>query len=195
MIQLLISKTVAELKSELARQINKSQITAVPISKTLDENLPQIAVYPGKLTIDRQFENNISVNGNLVQEFQQILLIDICTKDLERLEKLTSLVTGIILINQEKLIQDYNNPTENNNSQKDATYTSKTISTIHKIGKINLLEGIYTALETPFTFQLKYEVFGRLTIAKTTKEDRSRIEEIELQQVKLSANDNSTPKK
>ena len=181
MIQQLISNIIAELKSELVTEINESQIIAIPLANTSEKNPSQIAVIPGKLTISQQFKNQQFIYSKssvleaiAMQEFQQELFIDICHKDLGKLENFASLVTGIILTNQEKLTQNYNN-------QKTATqYTSKTISTTHTVSKINLLEGVYTTLETPSVFQLKFEVFGQLKLVKTVTEEVSEIEKIEI---------------
>lgn len=182
MIQQLISNIIVELKSELVTQINESQIIAIPLAKISEKSTSQIAVFPGKLTIFQQFKGqqlkdskSSVLEAIALQELQQELLIDIYNQDLGKLEELSSLVTGIILTNQEKLIQDYNN------SQENATqYKSKTISTTHTVSKINLLEGVYTTLETLSVFQLKFEVFGQLKLVKTVTEEVSEIKEIEI---------------
>lgn len=187
MIQQLISNIIQELKTELNSSNGELQIQAFPLTKPIDENqLPQIAIYPEKLTINQNCKNSNLPHYNspkgiiALREFQQYFLIEICDNDLAKIEEITSLITGIILTNQDKLIQNYNIKKENNSEKPATQYTSKTVSNTHIISQINLLGGIYTILENPFTFQLKLEVFGQIKLIKTVTEEAGVIEEVEI---------------
>ena len=187
MIQQLISNISKEFETELDSSNDELQILTVPLTKAINENqLPKIAIYPEKLTINQNCKDtnlphyNSSKEIIVLREFQQYFLIDICNDDLAKLEEIASLITGIIFTNQEKLIKYYNIKGENNSEKPVTQYTSKTVSNTHTISQINLLEGIYTTLENPFIFQLKFEVFGQIKSIKTVTEEAGVIEEVKI---------------
>ncbi|MEW6491436.1 MAG: hypothetical protein AB1589_02635 [Cyanobacteriota bacterium] len=110
-----------------------------------------------------------------VREFQQEFFIHIYDSNPANLEKLISLVTGSILINQEPLIQNYNftEPTQYQ-TQNDG------IITTHFLNKINFIEGNYNTLIDKFEFQIKFKTFGQLKVTKTVTEALDIIEKVNI---------------
>ncbi len=96
----------------------------------------------------------------ILQEFQQQLLIDIYDSDKAALEKWASLTIGIILIDTDDIIK-----TSNNNAKEYATQSKKMVTT-HQIDHIQLTEGTPTASESPFQWQWKFKVTGSLKLSK-----------------------------
>ncbi len=153
--------------------IDKLQIILYYPTQEIDKDVSRIAIYPGKLTINQNFKDTISSQKQtkeISQEFQQELLINICDSDQENVEKFTSLVTAIILMNQNKFYQTITTPDK-----------SKTISNTQNISQISLIEGLYISQQNPFVFQLKFDVIGQMKIVKTVTDDSvESIKEIEL---------------
>ncbi len=95
--------------------------------------------------------------------------MNICNQDLENIEKITSLVTAIIITNQDNYYQTIT-----------TEYKSQTVSNIHTISQISLIEGTYVQPQNPFVFLLKFEVIGQMQIVKTVEDKVEIIKEYEL---------------
>ena len=186
MIQHLLSQITAQLQAELVDQIPQpnEHILSVPIRETPLEKLPLIGIYPGKLSIStiikepnhRQKNNGQSATIlTAIREFQQEFFVDIYGGNLVNLEKLNSLILGIILINIDALIEDFNS---NNVTQ----YQSKQILTNHSLSHLQPLEANYTTLTIPFKLQSKFQVTGQLKSTKTISESLLPIEKIEIRE-------------
>ena len=173
MIQKLINQIKTELETELNNLIDKLEIILYYPSQEIDKDVRRIAIYPDKLTINQKFKDIISLQKNtkeISQEFQQELLINICDADQVNVEKITSLVTAIILTNQNKFYQTIT-----------TQYNSKTISNTQNISQISFIEGLYISQQNPFIFQLKFDVIGQMKIVKTITDDTiESIKEVEL---------------
>jgi hypothetical protein len=186
LIQHLLSQITAQLQAELVDQIPQpnEHILSVPIRETPLEKLPLIGIYPGKLSIStiikepnhRQKNNGQSATIlTAIREFQQEFFVDIYGGNLVNLEKLNSLILGIILINIDALIEDFNS---NNVTQ----YQSKQILTNHSLSHLQPLEANYTTLTIPFKLQSKFQVTGQLKSTKTISESLLPIEKIEIRE-------------
>ncbi|NER05682.1 MAG: hypothetical protein F6K17_25375 [Okeania sp. SIO3C4] len=203
MIITIINSIKTELETELKGSIQDLKIVCEPVLEIKpDATKPdksQIAIYPGKLTINPKFkdtipqqlnkhnipqkiENNQSIDIpkqlEIRQEFKQELLVNIFNQDLEKIEEITSLVTAIILSNSNKFCYGE----ENQNIKAITTeYQSKTVSNTHTISQISLIEGTYIQQQNPFVFQLKFEVIGQIQMVKTVAEKVEIIKEYELE--------------
>ena len=186
MIQKLIFNIIKELQNELAGHPLQPKVVAISIAQPIAQNLPQIAIYPGKLTITQNFKDtnlarhHTSRSVLVLREFQQELFLDIYTQDLGKLEEISSLAIGTILTNQEQLIQNNNLEQDDNSEHPTHQYQSKTISNTHTISQISSLEAIYISQEKPFAFRLKFAVIGQLKMVKTVLEEVGTIEHIEV---------------
>ncbi|MEM1167576.1 MAG: hypothetical protein AAGJ08_00400 [Cyanobacteria bacterium P01_H01_bin.35] len=173
MIQKLINQIKTELETELNDLISKLEIILYYPTQEIDKDVSRIAIYPGKLTINQKFKDTIlsqKETKEISQEFQQELSINICDSDRENVEKITSLVTAIILTNQNEFYQTTT-----------TKYNSKTISNTQTISQISLIEGLYISQQNPFVFQLKFDAISLMKIVKTVTDDTiESIKEIEL---------------
>lgn len=101
-----------------------------------------------------------------LQEFKQELLINITEEKSEKLEEITSLITAIIITNQQTFIDNYNN-----SSNSPTQYRSKTVLNTHTISEISFREGIYLNQQTPLIFQLKFDIIGQLKMIRIVGQD------------------------
>ncbi|MBD2196754.1 MULTISPECIES: hypothetical protein [Calothrix] len=117
-----------------------------------------------KLLIDYSFMSIL-----VIQEFMQEFFIDIWDDSLTNIDKYSSLIMGIILTNNDQLINDYNL-----NSQL-TPYQTHHIFNTHQINQIRVMNGSYSSFSSPFKFQLKFQVIGQLRIRKTVSESGAPI--------------------
>ncbi|MEN8445226.1 MAG: hypothetical protein ABG776_09485, partial [Cyanobacteria bacterium J06555_13] len=130
MIYRLLTIITTTLQAELKGQFpkSKSHWRTTPITDPTKVSQPLIALYPGPLQASQRSNSQISqpvsqpaqpeaygTESNekapilaTTQEFQQTFSIDLYTQSPEDLEKLSSLIVGILLTYQEALIKRYN---------------------------------------------------------------------------------------
>lgn len=110
----------------------------------------------------------------VIREFTQEFFVDIIDSNLENIEKFSSLISGIILTNNDELIADYNSHFQANPYQSNQIITNLTVSYIH------FLNANYSNFTNPFKFQLKFQVKGQLNLSRTVRESILPIQTIKL---------------
>lgn len=173
MIHNLLTLIINLLKTELTAYLPQSEqhFTTTPTSKSPWEPLPKIIVYSSQLTLSQTIrepnfikpypeENRQEIT--VLREFEQNFFINIYDTDLENIEKLASLILGIILTNSEDLIEQYNVTSTTH-------YESQQTTTTHLINQINALEGNYKTLDNTqnLNFEFKLQVKGHLKLVRT----------------------------
>jgi hypothetical protein len=106
-----------------------------------------------------------------IREFQQQLLIDIYDTDLAAAEQWASLVTGIILTDQQEFIAAFNTTAK-------TEYQAGPYLTGHTLNQINFLEGTPTYTDALFNIQLKFNISGQLKLVKKISDGFGLIETI-----------------
>jgi hypothetical protein len=122
-----------------------------------------------KIKLDYSF-----ISVCIIREFIQEFFVDIIDSNLENIEKFSSLISGIILTNNDELIADYNSHFQANPYQSKQIIANSTISYIH------FLNANYINLTNPLKFQLKLQVKGQLNLSRTVRESISPIQTIKL---------------
>jgi hypothetical protein len=145
MIQHLLETLITHLKKNLPEV---KQIQQEPVSLA-----PSIALYEFEFAV-----KNTSLSETTIQEFQQEMRVEIYDNEQAALEKWTSLTLGIIL--SDEIIKACNQ------RAKDSPYRSERFSITHLIDHIQLVEGIPSASESLFQWQLKFKVSGHLKLSK-----------------------------
>ncbi|MEG3843989.1 hypothetical protein [Microcoleus sp. herbarium14] len=185
MIYKLLTAIANLLKTELSADLPQSDkhFTTKQLRESPSEPFPQISVYLGKFTLDRSMRNLKSLKPypeqnrheiTVMREFEQEFFIEVYDTDLAKLEKLASLIFGIILTNSEELLQQYN-------VTASTSYQSQQITTVHIINQINVLESIYKTTVDPQSFELKLQAKGQLKLLRNIGGDLSRIKNINIQ--------------
>ena len=185
MIYKLLTAIANLLKTELSADLPQSDkhFTTKQLRESPSEPFPQISVYLGKFTPDQSIRNLKSLKPypeenrqevTVVREFDQDFFIDIYDNDLGNLEKLASLILGIILTNSEDLLQEYN-------VTASTSYQSKAIATVHIINQINILDSLYKTTAEPQSFELKLQAKGQLKLSRNIGGDLDTIKNINIQ--------------
>jgi hypothetical protein len=185
MIHNLLTLIINLLKTELTAYLPQSEqhFTTTPTSKSPSEPLPKIIAHSSQLTISQTIrepnfikpypeQNRQEITA--LREFEQDFFINIYDNDLGNIEKLASLILGIILTNSEDLIEQYNVTSTTH-------YQSQQTTTTHLINQFNVLEGNYKTLDTTQNFELKLQVKGHLKLVRTVAGVPRPIEKISLE--------------
>lgn len=185
MIYKLLTAIANLLKTELSADLPQSDkhFTTKQLRESPSEPFPKISVYLGKFTPDTSIRNSKSVKPYpeenrqeilVMREFEQDFFIEIYDKDLGKVEKLASLILGVILTNSEDLLQEYNNVTTS------TKYQSKAITTVHIINQVNVLDSIYKTTAEPQSFELKLQAKGQLKLLRNIGGELGTIDEINI---------------
>jgi len=185
MIYKLLTAIANLLKTELSADLPQSDkhFTTKQLRESPSEPFPKISIYLGKFTPDKSIRNSKSLKPyrddkqkemTVVREFDQDFFIEIYDKDLEKVEKLASLILGIILTNSEDLLQEYN-------VTASIGYQSKAITTVNIINQINVLESIYKTIVEPQSFELKLQAKGQLKLSRNIGGELGTIKNINIQ--------------
>lgn len=207
MIYHLLTIITTTLQSELEGQFPKakSHWHTVPIAEPTKGNLPLISLYAGLLQASQRSSqqtnqqqqaqsdgaapsNNTQANrtkapilATTTQEFQQTFSIDLHTQTPADLEKLSSLILGILLTYQSELITAYNN------TDPLSTYQAQTVTTRHHLRQFQFLSSTPTypseSAAGPgagFGLTLTFSALGHLTLSKPITEGLHPIETIDI---------------
>ncbi|MFK8184553.1 MAG: hypothetical protein AB8B99_14360 [Phormidesmis sp.] len=205
MIYHLLTAITITLQSELKDSVPLPEApwNTVPITAPTQANLPLIALYPGPLQSSQRSNSQISQLASqpaqpeanektapvlaTTQEFQQTFSIDLYTQSPEDLEKLSSLIVGILLTYQDPLIKRYNttepSSTEPSTSDPPTTYQAKTVTTRHHLRQYQFLSSTPTYPPDPTAgvgLTLTFSALGHLTLSKPVTEGLHPIETIDI---------------
>ncbi|MDF0551822.1 hypothetical protein [Kamptonema sp. UHCC 0994] len=164
------------LKTELSEYLPRSEqhFTTKQLTESTSQPLPKISIYASNFSLEQNLKDSKSIKTypeasrqeiTVIREFEQDFFIDIYDNDLGSIEKLASLILGIILTNSEDLLQEYN-VTKPTHYQENANKNPSTTTT-HLINQINFLEGNYKTSVTPMIFELKWQVKGNIKLVRT----------------------------
>ncbi len=179
MIQNLITTTAKALETGLALPDGDKQTSILlsdppPLKK--NDPLPLIHLYPGKLNIDSSPRSNVVVEDedkdSTIREFNQDLLIDVYDDTIENIEKWSSLITGVILIEGDKLIKNCNKAT--------TPYKAGLFSSLGIIDRLRFVTSTPNADKDFFKMNMIFKVTGRIRMIKTVDDGRERIKVVEL---------------
>lgn len=158
------------LQTELDGQLtgSASQIIATPLPAEATIAFPQIAVYPGNWEINQTLRETRShelrrQELSTIREFQQEFWIDIYDQDFAAVERLCSLITGILLNSHDALIDQYNDPAD---SHKKTEYQTGKFVTTHSLNHFRLLTGTQLRLQTGVGMQLKLTAIAQMKATK-----------------------------
>jgi hypothetical protein len=161
MIERLLETIITHLKKNLPEI---KQIKSGPVGSA--NALPSIALESAQIEFYKTVKNT-SINQRspqaiiqTLQEFRQEMLVDIYDTERASLEKWTSLTAGIILSDNDDIIKACNH------RATESPYQSEPLTITHLIDHIQLIEGIPSASESPFQWQLKFKVSGHLKLSK-----------------------------
>ncbi len=139
------------------------------------ENYPLISIYPEKFEmISKIKDKNLIGEGILSaqREFSQKLSVKIFAADYDDISKLASLISGIILINKEQLIQLTNAELANTSN----IYSVKLIINDLELENGNPQYENQNAVDD--SYQLSFWVKGYMSIQKTITEGYEKISEV-----------------
>lgn len=107
----------------------------------------------------------------MIREFQQVFLVDVYDDDHVEVEKWASLITSMILTNQDELIEHYNVTAK-------TEYIANQFLTTHTIDRIHILSGNPNHSGSLFNIQLRYEVAGQMKLIREIIDGFGIIEKI-----------------
>jgi hypothetical protein len=157
--QLIVDYQPKNLTENTDFNIDYQQAT---ITFTDEQNLSHLS----KILLDYSF-----FSVSVLREFQQEFMTDLYGRDRKHYEEILSLIIGIILANQDELIDQYNKDNENQ-------YKSINMITTHSLNQIKLLEGNPVISQNVSGFQLKFQVTGQIQMTKTIPDGISTIKTI-----------------
>lgn len=146
---------IQHLLESLITHLNKNLPEVKEIKQEPVDITPSIALYAAQFEV-----KNTGLSETTIQDFQQEMRVEIYDSERADLEKWTSLTLGIILSDSDEIIKACNQRAKN------SPYHSEHFSITHLIDYIQLVEGIPSASESLFQWQLKFKVSGHLNLSK-----------------------------
>lgn len=162
MINPLIDLIKTWLQDDLAKVVPKAQWHGLPLEQVKNLKVPCVALYGGDVTFlptrqDRSLERDS-------REFQQDFWIDLEGQSSTQIEQLTSLIVGLISLNQQTWLADFNQ------SPKDSPhhYSSLTIATRHRLRQIQIVGATPGYDEGKVRSRLQFRAIGQLEMTLLT---------------------------
>lgn len=158
MIDSLLELIKNQLRSDLAELVPKTQWHRLPLERVNTSTFPCVAMYDGEITFlpirqDRYLEQNS-------REFQQAFWIDLAGQNSIQVEQLTSLIVGLISLNQQTWLAACNQLPEDSAPH----YKSSTIATRHRFRQIQIVGASPHYEEGKVRSRLQFFVIGQLDI-------------------------------
>lgn len=158
MITPLLDLIKTQLQADLAEVEPKAQWHGMPLEQVKMPNLPCVAIYGGEITfLPTRQDRSL---GKDCREFQQAFWVELMGQNSAKVEQLTSLIVGLISLNQQIWLATGNERPKDNTHH----YRSSTIATRHRFRQIQIVGASLDYEEGKVRSRLQFCVIGQLEI-------------------------------
>ncbi|MBD2110040.1 hypothetical protein [Nodosilinea sp. FACHB-13] len=172
MINPLIDLIKIQLQNDLVKVVPKAQWHGMPLEQVENLKVPCVAIYGGDITFLPIHQNRSRDQD--CREFQQELWIDLMGKSNAQVEQLTSLIMGLISLNQQIWLADCNQLL----SDSAHHYSSSTISTRHRFRQIQIVSASPKHDGDKVRSRLRFCAIGQLEMTQLAPDQATLIKTI-----------------